>query len=232
MEILTSEQYENICRSTKVLQEDSHGVKLLALPNGSQFIKIFRRKKLISSTLLKPYAKRFRDNAKRLNQLGIPTVKVNKVCYCRPQKRHLIFYLPLPGTDMRGLLSRPIDNEKTPMLEKFARLLANLHEKGIYFRSIHFGNIIVSPDQKHLSLIDIADIKFYSSPLNMKRRLRNFKHFLRYPEDMKSLHQYGLPRFLEVYALESRLSRKETTEIQNLINAFLQERGLLPFSTQ
>ena len=101
-----------------------------------------------------------------------------------------------------------------------------------FFRSIHFSNIIASPDREHLSLVDIADLKFYSSCLNMSRQLLNFKHFLRYPEYLKALHQYALPRFLEIYALENHLSRKEVTDIQNLINAFLQERGLLPSSTQ
>ena len=39
-------------------------------------LKLFRRKRLITSAAIWPYAQRFADNAKKLEKLGIPCPKI------------------------------------------------------------------------------------------------------------------------------------------------------------
>jgi hypothetical protein len=62
------------------------------------------------------------------------------------------------------------------------RLLAELHGKGILFRSIHLGNIVKTPTGT-LGLIDIADLSCQPCALLRSQRLRNFQHMWRPDED-------------------------------------------------
>jgi RIO-like serine/threonine protein kinase len=54
-----------------------------------------------------------------------------------------------------------------------------LHGAGIYFRSLHLGNIVVTPDNE-MGLIDVADMRFLRAPLNAELARRNLQHFARY----------------------------------------------------
>ncbi|MOA52408.1 hypothetical protein D3C78_1757000 [compost metagenome] len=58
-------------------------------------------------------------------------------------------------------------------------LIRSLHQSGIYFRSLHLGNIVVTPEGK-LGLIDVADMRFLRSPLSARLVKRNLQHFARY----------------------------------------------------
>ncbi len=218
MEILTAEQFDDLCSKGDVLQRDASGVKVLRLADG-QMVKIFRRKHLLSSAWFRPYARRFRQNAERLAALGISTVRVNRLCRCPSRARHLVFYEPLAGTGLREYLAEKVENCR--ILEEFASFLAELHAKGIYFRSIHFGNVIVLPGQAGFGLIDIADLSFHSAPLAFRLRLRNFRHFLRYREDRKSLECFGLDRFIGLYAEHSGLSVDQQSIVMNRIGSEL-----------
>jgi len=62
MKNLTLQQYHNLREGAEVL---AHGDKVLLLPDG-YFIKLFRLKRLLSSTLIYLYSKRFADNVARL----------------------------------------------------------------------------------------------------------------------------------------------------------------------
>jgi hypothetical protein len=213
MEILTAEQFDELCSKADVLMRDASGVKVLRQTDG-QMVKIFRRKHLLSSAWFRPYAKRFQQNAARLAALGVRTVRVNRLCHCPSRARHLVFYDPLAGTGLREYLAEKAENFR--ILEGFASFLAELHAKGVYFRSIHFGNVIVLPDQEGFGLIDIADLSFCSTPLPQRLRLRNFRHFLRYREDRESLEGFGLDRFIGVYAGHSGLSDKQTDLLRDM----------------
>ena len=65
--------YRRLTAGARVLEADRHGAKLLALDDG-RYLKLFRRKRLLSSALMRPYSRRFQRNAERLGRLGIPTV--------------------------------------------------------------------------------------------------------------------------------------------------------------
>ena len=59
----------------KVLEADSYGPKVYLLQDGN-ILKLFRRKRIFSSALFRPYSKRFIDNAVELQKLGVPPLQV------------------------------------------------------------------------------------------------------------------------------------------------------------
>jgi hypothetical protein len=218
METLTAEQYKELCSNAEIVQKDAYGPKVLRLADG-QMVKIFRRKSFFSSALFRPYAGRFRKNAYRLSELGIRTVRVNRLCRCPSPARHLVFYQPVRGITLRDFLTENPAN--VSILEDFAAYLAELHAKGIYFRSIHFGNVIVLPDSAGFALIDVADLSFRPAPLDFKLSLRNFRHFLRYREDCTSLETFGPARFVSVFARNAGLSAQQRSFLESRIIAAL-----------
>lgn len=86
-------------------------------------------------------------------------------------------------------------------MERLARFVARLHERGVYFRSLHFANLVVVSGGE-LGLIDVADVAFSSRPLARQSRLRNFEHLWRYREDVEVLETFGLARFVAAYVAE------------------------------
>lgn len=181
MQPLSREQYDIWRQGAQVLERDGHGEKVLRLTDGT-FLKLFRRKSLLSKTALYPPARRFAANAARLARLGIPCPKVIKL-YCLSEPyRTIVHYEPLPGQTLRQLL----DNDPTlDQLELFARLaefITHLHELGVYFRSLHMGNIVLTPDNR-FGLIDISDMRCLGRPLSRRMRDRNYQHLLRYESD-------------------------------------------------
>jgi hypothetical protein len=79
-----------------------------------------------------------------------------------------------------------------------------LHDKGILFRSIHLGNILVL-EHGGFGLIDIADMSIQRRPLGLLKRARNFRHLLHDKADRDSLEQYGYERFLEQYESDANI---------------------------
>lgn len=54
----------------RIPEKDSYGPKVYLLADGN-ILKLFRRKRLFSSALFRPYSKRFIDNVAQLQQRGI-----------------------------------------------------------------------------------------------------------------------------------------------------------------
>ncbi len=213
------DKYDELVARSTVLERDRHGVKVLATPEGL-IVKLFRQKRLISSARLRPYASRFVNNAKALEKLDIKTIKVLDVLYCTPIKRTLVFYQPVPGRTLRDVLKSQTHTDD--IMKKFIVFLAELHDKGVFFRSIHLSNVIVSDDSDKFGLIDFADMKIASKALSRDVRLRNFKHLARYRVDQDSIKNFGLERFMDVYFEASILPRTYKDEflkkMQELIN--------------
>lgn len=161
----------------KVLEADSYGAKVYLLSDGN-ILKLFRRKRLISSALLRPYSQRFIDNAMQLDKKGIPTLKVLKHYKLDAPGMTAVLYQPLPGETLSQLSRKPGFSwqERLPEL---VTLVRKLHQSGIYFRSLHLGNIVVTPEQE-LGLIDVADMSFMRAPLSKRMVRRNMQHFARY----------------------------------------------------
>lgn len=217
MEKISQQQYQALIKGALLLEKDAFGIKVLDTGKG-EMIKLFRRKRLLSTALFFPYATRFVANAKRLTQLGIPTVSINKVLSCPSIKRHLVIYQKLEGELLRTILSQSVDQTEE-LYEKFGRFIAHLHQKGIYFRSAHLKNILVLATGE-FGLIDISDMQIKPQPLQQSLRLRNFSHILRYPED-KVLIRSQLDAFMLGYTNESKLTSAAALAIENEIRTLV-----------
>ncbi len=203
LKCLTLEKYQQFVANSTVLEQDGYGVKVLETAEG-MIVKLFRRKRLLSSVVFKSYATRFVENARRLQSLGIVTVNVGDVYRCTPIDRTLVVYRPVPGRTLRSALHNAADFER--LMEQYAAFLAELHDKGVLFRSIHFNNVIVPESSGNLGLIDIADMKIFSRELSFSRRMRNIRHLTRYSEDRQSIRDFGVERFVDIYGNAARLA--------------------------
>jgi hypothetical protein len=169
--ILTLDQFETLKSGGAVLEKDGFGEKVILLENGT-YLKLFRRKRILSSALWYPYANRFLDNAKslRLKKIECPEpIAFFKV----PQiRRDVIHYRGVAGNSIRELNRNGLLSEEQKL--RLRNFILELHNKGIFFRSLHSGNIIAT--NNGFALIDISDMKVYSKSLGQRKVVRNLKH--------------------------------------------------------
>jgi len=211
---LTEAEFRAMCATAEILEQDAHGLKVLRLPNGD-ILKVFRVKHLISSARLYSYARRFCKNAERLSKRNVPTVITKQLYHLAGTRSSAVLYAPLPGQTVRDLAR--ISKLDDPFLIRLGAFIAQLHDLGIYFRSLHFGNIVLTPDNR-LGLIDIADLRIFSSKLSCRRRLRNFHHLWRIKTDLVGLE--GKLRFVrEGYLRESSITGNCKSKIECLFNS-------------
>jgi tRNA A-37 threonylcarbamoyl transferase component Bud32 len=182
MQTLDHTVYLSLREGADVLEADRQGDKVLRLADGSMF-KLFRRKRLLTSALWSPYAKRFADNCQILQGRGIECPHIRHVYRIPSIERDAVHYDPLPGSTLRQLLG---SDDLGNLRAQLGEFMARLHQSGIYFRSAHLGNVVLTPENS-LGLIDIADLRSYGRPLRKGLRLRNFKHMLRYRQDREWL---------------------------------------------
>ena len=199
---MTPQEYQYLVDSCQVLEKDSYGEKVLRCSDG-KIVKIFRLKRFFSSALIYPYARRFSRNALKLHALEIPTIHVVRTAHCPQPSRDLVWYQPVEG---RTLRDQARDQLLPNLIEDLGAFIAGLHQHGVLFRSLHWGNIIVQPDDT-FALIDIADLKCYRRALSSSQRQRNFFHFLRCAEDRNCLLE-RIDLFCQGYAAVSGMSEK------------------------
>jgi hypothetical protein len=179
LQILGHDDYLALRTGARVLERDRHGDKVLQLADGS-YLKLFRRKRLISSAAWYPYAKRFADNALALAEREISCPEVMGLYRIPSVRRDAVRYRPLEGQTLRLLVRSGADT--AGLRTQLGRFVARLHEAGIYFRSLHLGNIVLTPAGE-LGLIDIADLRSHRRPLTKSLRRRNLQHLCRDPLD-------------------------------------------------
>ena len=96
-------------------------------------------------------------------------------------ERDAVFYRPLVGTTLRALVQRGLDAEDERRLKRlFTGFAIRLHSLGIYFRSLHLGNVVLTPAGE-LGLIDFSDLRVYRRPLPAFLRRRNLRRMLEIP---------------------------------------------------
>ena len=188
-----------------------------AAPLGSEFafnnvllrsdgvvVKRLRKRGPYSSYFIRSQAESFRRNAERLRRLGIVTVAVLDVFDYPDEKRHLVTYERLPGVTLKEVMHQ--ESETGSLLPEFAAYVARLHRKGIYFRSLHFGNVLVQAGNV-FGLIDVVDMRFRRHALYPWMRGRNIRHLFRRHEDAKLMRKFGIQRFMDAYFAAADLSR-------------------------
>ncbi|WP_371364228.1 lipopolysaccharide kinase InaA family protein [Pseudomonas sp. QL9] len=214
MQQLALSAYESLRDGAEVLEADRYGDKVLHLADGN-FLKLFRRKRLISSAALYPYAQRFADNAQALQRLGIPCPQTIAVYRIPGIARDAVHYEPLPGDTLRQLIAAGDNGNE--LRAQLGELIATLHDKGVYFRSLHLGNVVRTPEGR-LGLIDIADMKARRRPLNRLQRKRNFAHMLRYADDRQWLLADQGAALAAAY-LRTSLVRWKAQALAQILNA-------------
>ena len=203
MNVLTEQEYLSLIGGAKLLEKDTCGPKVF-LTVDRKVCKLFRCKRAFSSTRLYPYVKRFADNADKLRKKGIASVSVREIYRVPHINRDLVHYEYLEGKTLRDTLKEEYSDQ---LIEGTARFIAQLHNSGIYFRSLHFGNIIILPNGD-FGLIDISDMKIKRRSLSISKRVRNFKALMRYEVDLKSINNLGFEPFVEAYLQASNLTMK------------------------
>ena len=120
--------YQALLNRSVVVERDGFGEKVLQTSEGL-IVKVFRRKRFLTSALLLPYASRFVRNARRLADLGIATVTVVDYAHCPSLKKHLVTYRPLPGITVRDDLASLV-SEPALLLSAVSGFMAALHKRG------------------------------------------------------------------------------------------------------
>lgn len=217
-ETLSDTALTRLTERAKVLEQDHRGPKVYQLETG-QMLKLFRVKRWWSSARLFPYSKRFMRNAHGLWNLGIPTVNILAAYRLADWRKSAVLYDPLPGLTLRQMAG---NGQLTQAhIRQLGDFVAELHRLGIYFRSLHFGNIVLTPSGE-MGLIDIADLKLTRRPLNCHQRLRNLRHLCRLEQDRRFLREAGWPHFCQAYFnqsdLRSKCSDRATRKILRLLD--------------
>lgn len=195
MRIVTVNEMHVWLSHGKVLEKDSHGPKVIRLDTGL-LLKIFRSRRTPFLARLAPEAERFAQHAKTLQERNIKAPRIRE-CYWLDQ-RHAVsacLYEPLAGTSLEHLFNHA-RNEFDALLPSLARFIKQLHMKGVYFRSLHLGNIIYT--ENSFGLIDFLDIRFRARPLSKSLVDRNFSHLKNYLNRRK-VRDFPLQTLLDYY---------------------------------
>ncbi|MCO7629639.1 bifunctional O-antigen ligase/aminoglycoside phosphotransferase family protein [Pseudomonas fluorescens] len=211
---LSLEGLEQLSREARIIEEDGLGPKVLRLSDGS-FLKLFRRRRWYTSGSFNPYSERFAVNSEQLRQMGIPTPQILNL-YRLDDGSSAVHYTPLAGHTLRQVLqSITAPAVRQALVERFGKFMAQLHEKGVYFRSLHLGNVLVLEDGE-FGLIDLADLRIYPTPLSLSLRQRNLRHMQRYTVDKRWLFEDHLDALLQGYAMTASKSAVENLHRQVL----------------
>lgn len=196
MRIVTAQEFESWLTSGDVLEKDGRGPKVIALENGF-FLKIFYTRRHPILARLQPAARRFEKNAQGLQQLGIAAPHVVDPFWIdRAQGLSGCLYEPLPGHSVEQLFKSD-PRQVVQMLHSLASFIWSLHQQGIYFRSLHLGNILYV-SSGDFGLIDILDLQFKHRPLNRWQIKRNFQHLHHYLK-RKRLENFPMDDLLRCY---------------------------------
>ncbi|GIZ12836.1 lipopolysaccharide kinase InaA family protein [Pseudomonas sp. NCCP-436] len=196
MRIVTAQELESWLASGEVLEQDARGPKVVALTDGN-LLKIFHTRRPLLQARLWPAALRFSRNIERLRARGVATPQVSEALWIdRAKGLSACLYAPLPGQSLEQLL-RSGDPRIEQELPALAGFIQHLHRQGIYFRSLHLGNILLTaPGQ--FGLIDVLDLRCYPFPLNRSLIRRNFEHLRSYLQ-RRHLEHFPFERLLSLY---------------------------------
>ncbi len=201
-ERLTPDDFEKMHIGAVILKKDPRGIKVLQLANG-QILKIFQIRSYISGAYFYSYARRFCRNAERLQKLSVATVIIKQLFHFEDSTNTAVLYQSLQGETLWQLVCSNKISEK--LLIQLGEFVANLHQRGIYFRSLHLGNIVLTPAGE-LGLIDISDMSIFHWKLGCGRRLRNFNQMLRRLQGINAVGPAGRDVFFTSYIASSQIS--------------------------
>ncbi len=181
----------------------------------NEIIKIFNVRGIISSGFFNTYASRIIKNSLKLKKYDIPSIEItNELIFQYNKRLSGVSYKYIPGTTYRNL------NHKITMdmITDLANYISNIHKKGIYFRAMHLGNILLH--NKKLFLIDIAKIHFYPWPLFVFTRARAFRRMIKYQDDIKNFGLINYKNLISEYINSSKFNYFERIRFQLYLTIF------------
>jgi len=128
-----------------------------------------------------------------------------------------VIYEPMPGDTLRALLARGQADES--LMYRVGVFLARLHRQGVYFRSVHPGNIVI--DGPRIGLIDVLDMKVRPWSMSRWARRRNWPHFLRCVEDRPYLTPELIGAVLQGYYDAADLPFDEVRQVAGQVREYL-----------
>ncbi|HSI94948.1 MAG TPA: toluene tolerance protein [Methylophilaceae bacterium] len=220
---LTAAEFEQFGADAEVLEQDAHGIKVLRLADGD-ILKLFRVKHLISSARIYSHARSFCRNADRLKAIGIPTMAIKQLFSFTNSSNTAVLYQPLEGRILRQIAQS--DGLNDVLLQHFGSFVAKLHSQGVYFRSLHLGNIVVTENGK-FGLIDIADLSIRPWKLLFSERMRNFRHICRLEEDRNYIGLDGWNIFSAAYRDAAGLDMNSWQKMASATNPWFSRSGMV-----
>ncbi len=211
---------ELITKKAIILEADSRGAKALLYNN--KIYKVFYNTRHPIRGRLFPKSKQFATNCKKLNNRGFTAPIVDHLYFDNEIKTEMLSYPCITGKSARQLISNnklASDETTINIIKKIANLMANLHQKGVLFRSFHLGNIIIDIQNEYinLALIDVADLKCFPFPLLSSQRIRNFKHLTRVVDDKHLFDKKFIKIFINEYQLASKVDNAIIEKIEQII---------------
>jgi tRNA A-37 threonylcarbamoyl transferase component Bud32 len=213
---LSRQMLEDMISSGTVLEQDSHGAKVICLADGN-FLKYFRRKRFFNRELLSPAAVRFAVNVRYLEQLRIPVMRVLALHRIIGEPHTVVIYQPLAGESLRKLAAS--GQVTAAEMRQTGVFIADLHRRGVYFRSLHPGNIVL--DGSRTGLIDVLDMRIRNRSLTRWERQRNWLHFLRCMEDRPFLDGALIDALLAGYHEGADISSGQLSKVTDHVRASL-----------
>jgi tRNA A-37 threonylcarbamoyl transferase component Bud32 len=210
MIILNESEYKELLKETETIEKDQSGEKVLKYTDG-KYMKLFRRKRLFSSALIYPYWRRFVRNAHSLKKKGIPTIdKIESVVRVPHIKKTGVVYLPLKGDTLKFLIVNK--NAPSNLPEQFGEFVSELHHKGIYFSSLHLGNVVMTASGE-MGLIDISDMRSVPFQIPLFTRKTNLDYLFRCRQGMKLFTDSEQNEFIDAYLKNTpHAFKKQLTE--------------------
>ena len=224
MQKLSLSEYRNLIHQATPLAcelvEGQLSHKVLQLPDQS-IVKLFRLKRLLTSARIFPHTKRFQRNVRRIKSFNIPTVTITALYRIPAIKRTAVHYRILTGITIRDHCE--LTEMDSQLAKRFGIFFSLLHQKGIYFRSIHFGNMVLTPDNR-IGLIDVVDMRFRNRPLNMRLRIRNLRHLFRYDDDIEILIPFR-HMFIDAYCETAGLHRNHESRFRRHFESYFKDHS-------
>ena len=179
--------------------------------------KLWTRRASPSSDWLYPYHVRFMRHSAELGRRGIVAPDVDRWGMVAGTRRRYVRYRHIRGESLRSLAARTggID------VSGLAAFVAALHVKGIYFRSLHLGNILQT-DADGYAVIDVADVTFREKALRAGMRARNLSFLFSYPEDAARL---DAQRFFDAYRRAGSLDGAQMNALERAFVSALARRS-------
>ena len=217
MNKITRQELDALCLNGKAIDLQGGYPCVVLHPDGT-ITKIWAvKKRFLSSNTLSPYSRRFVDNAAKLKNRGVTVPEILDHAAVEHSHIKTVTYRSLPGKSIRDLLKEEPDRVN---IQSLCQYIHSLHEKGIFFRSIHLGNIIQLPGGDY-GLIDFTDVTFFKHLVPLARRAANIAFPLRYSEDIQRIEEAGLANIPESYLEILQPSPEEKTRFLQTLNNYM-----------